>query len=72
MRIGLIPTVIPEKVVTLGNAAATGASMALLSQQKWQRASDIADQIEHVELSLHAGFYEAFIEAMDFPSTNLW
>jgi len=72
MRIGLIPTVVSEKVATLGNAAATGASMALLSQKKWHRASDIADQIEHVELSLHPGFYDAFIEAMDFPSTNLW
>jgi uncharacterized 2Fe-2S/4Fe-4S cluster protein (DUF4445 family) len=72
MRIGLIPMVEPEKVVSLGNAAATGATMVLLSKQKWQRAIAIADQVEHVELSLHPDFYDAFIAAMDFPDINLW
>lgn len=72
MRIGLIPNIDPEKMVSLGNATATVATMVLLSKHKWQRTIAIADQVEHLELSLHPGFYDAFITAMDFPDVNLW
>ncbi|MGD9368583.1 MAG: ASKHA domain-containing protein [Desulfobacteraceae bacterium] len=72
MRIGLIPIVDPGKVVTMGNAAAAGAAMALLSKKNWQQLKAIADQVEHVELSLHHGFDEIFVAAMDFPDNNLW
>lgn len=72
MRIGLIPTVDPEIVVTLGNAAAAGAAMALLSKKKWQQLKAIADRVEHVELSLCPGFDDIFIAAMDFPDRNVW
>jgi uncharacterized 2Fe-2S/4Fe-4S cluster protein (DUF4445 family) len=72
MRIGMIPAMDPEKVVTVGNAASTGAAMALLSKEKWRQAGVIADRVEHVELSLHPGFNEAFVSAMDFPGGNMW
>lgn len=72
MRVGLIPHVAPHRVVSLGNAASTGATMALLSRKRWERACAIADQIDHVELSLHPDFYDIFIEQMAFPGTNLW
>jgi uncharacterized 2Fe-2S/4Fe-4S cluster protein (DUF4445 family) len=72
MRIGLMPRVDPRKVVTLGNAAAAGAAMALLSKKKWQQLRTIADQVEHVELSLHPGFDDLFVAAMDFPDSNMW
>ena len=72
MRIGLIPTTIPEKIVSLGNAASAGARMALLSKRQWRESSDIARRIEHVELSVQPDFENYFIDAMDFPGTNLW
>jgi uncharacterized 2Fe-2S/4Fe-4S cluster protein (DUF4445 family) len=72
MRIGLIPIMNPEKVVTMGNAATAGAAMALLSKKKWQQLKGIADQVEHVELSLHPGFDDIFVSAMDFPDRNMW
>jgi uncharacterized 2Fe-2S/4Fe-4S cluster protein (DUF4445 family) len=72
MRIGLIPVVDIQKVSSVGNAASTGAAMALLSKKKWEEVSVIADRVEHVELSLDPRFYEAFIAAMDFPGSNIW
>jgi uncharacterized 2Fe-2S/4Fe-4S cluster protein (DUF4445 family) len=72
MRIGLIPHTAAHRVVSLGNAASTGATMALLSRKRWEQALSIADQIQHVELSLHPGFYDTFIEQMSFPDANLW
>lgn len=72
MRIGMLPFLDPAKIVSMGNAAATGATLALIAKAQWQRANAIADLADHVELSLHPGFYEAFIAAMDFPDRNVW
>jgi uncharacterized 2Fe-2S/4Fe-4S cluster protein (DUF4445 family) len=72
MRIGLIPRVDPHKVVSMGNAASSGATMALLSRKYWEKSLELAEQVQHVELSLHPDFYNTFIEQMDFPTYNLW
>lgn len=72
MRIGLIPRVDPNKVVSMGNAASTGATMALLSRHYWEKSLDLADRVRHLELSLHPTFYDTFIEQMNFPTENLW
>jgi len=71
MRIGLIPRFDLESVTSLGNAASTGASMVLLSQDYWRKANELADFIEHVELSSRADFNEYFVEQMDFPKEGL-
>jgi uncharacterized 2Fe-2S/4Fe-4S cluster protein (DUF4445 family)/CheY-like chemotaxis protein len=72
MRIGLLPKVNPEKIISLGNAASTGANMILLSKRYWERSAEIATDLEHLELSGHADFFDSFIEEMNFPTENLW
>ena len=72
MRIGLIPKVDPGIISSLGNAASMGASMALLSKHYWQKANELADSIEHVELSSRVDFNQYFVERMDFPEENFW
>ncbi|MEJ2286512.1 MAG: ASKHA domain-containing protein, partial [Desulfobacterales bacterium] len=72
MRIGLLPMVNPEKIISLGNAASTGANMVLLSKRYWERSAEIAADLEHLELSGHADFFDSFIEEMNFPTENLW
>lgn len=72
MRIGLIPRLDPEKITPLGNAASTGAKMALLSRRCWEKSAEITHFVEHLELSSHPDFPHYFIEEMDFPSENLW
>jgi uncharacterized 2Fe-2S/4Fe-4S cluster protein (DUF4445 family) len=72
MRIGLLPMVNPEKIISLGNAASTGANMVLLSKRYWERSAEIAAELEHLELSGHADFFDSFIEEMNFPTENLW
>ena len=71
MRIGLIPNVNPEIVTPLGNAASTGASMVLLSKDYWQMANQLADSIEHIELSSRLDFNDYFIAHMNFPKENI-
>lgn len=72
MRIGLLPKVNPEKITSLANAAATGANMILLSKRYWERSAEIANALEHLELSGHADFFNNFVEEMNFPTENLW
>jgi len=72
MRIGLIPRLDPEIVTSLGNAASTGASMVLLSKGYWRMANELANSIEHAELSSRLDFNQHFIEQMDFPKENPW
>jgi len=72
IRIGLIPMVSRDIIASLGNAATTGASMVLLSKDYWQKASELVEFIEHVELSSRTDFNQYFIEHMNFPQGNIW
>jgi uncharacterized 2Fe-2S/4Fe-4S cluster protein (DUF4445 family) len=67
IRIGLIPPLPPAKVRYVGNAAALGAQMALLSEAERQRAETIARSIEHVSLAAHPDFEQLFVDGMSFP-----
>ncbi|MBI4246769.1 MAG: DUF4445 domain-containing protein [Candidatus Rokubacteria bacterium] len=67
IRIGLIPALPPEKVRYVGNAAALGAQLALLSERERARAEEIAGTIEHVSLAAHPDFEQMFVDSMNFP-----
>jgi uncharacterized 2Fe-2S/4Fe-4S cluster protein (DUF4445 family) len=66
-RIGMLPKIEPERIISLGNAASAGAAMVLLSRLYWKKAKLLADTIEHVELSTRPDFSEHFIANMRFP-----
>jgi uncharacterized 2Fe-2S/4Fe-4S cluster protein (DUF4445 family) len=68
LRIGLIPAGLPpEKIRYVGNAAALGAQLALVSERERARADAIARRIEHVSLAAHPDFQDIFVECMNFP-----
>ncbi len=67
IRIGLIPDLPPGRVGYVGNAAALGAQMALVSEAERRRADDLARQIRHVSLATHPDFQDVFLEAVTFP-----
>jgi uncharacterized 2Fe-2S/4Fe-4S cluster protein (DUF4445 family) len=67
-RIGLIPSGLPEgKIRYVGNAAALGAQLALVSEAERERADYIARRIEHVSLAAHPDFQDIFVDCMNFP-----
>ncbi len=66
LRIELFPQVPEEKIISVGNAAGAGASMALLSDKERSLASDIARKTEHIELSMNMDFQEFYMYAMSF------
>jgi uncharacterized 2Fe-2S/4Fe-4S cluster protein (DUF4445 family) len=68
LRIGLIPPGLPEeKIRYVGNAAALGAQLALVSEAERAHAEAIARRIEHVSLAAHPDFETIFVECMNFP-----
>ena len=68
LRIGIIPATLPaSKIRYVGNAAALGAQLALVSETERNRAETIAAGIEHVSLAAHPDFQDIFVECMNFP-----
>jgi uncharacterized 2Fe-2S/4Fe-4S cluster protein (DUF4445 family) len=67
VRIGLIPALPTRRIRYVGNAAALGAQLCLLSEAERARAEEVAARIEHVSLAAHPDFEEIFVSAMNFP-----
>ena len=68
LRIGLIPPTVPEdRIRYVGNAAALGAQLALVSEPERRRAEAIAASIDHVSLAAHPDFQDIFVDCMNFP-----
>lgn len=66
--IGLIPSVLEDRVKPVGNAAGAGAITALLSRGEYRRAARIAASVEYVELGSYPRFMELFGASMSFPT----
>ncbi len=62
VNIGLIPSELQNKCVTIGNSAGTGAIKMLLSQTELDSSKDITDHVEYIELSMDMTFNNLFIE----------
>jgi uncharacterized 2Fe-2S/4Fe-4S cluster protein (DUF4445 family) len=67
VRIGLIPALPTERIRYVGNAAALGAQLALVSESERAHAGRLARSIEHLSLATHPDFQDLFVEAMNFP-----
>ena len=66
LRIGLLPAVPAERIRFVGNAAASGAQMILVSKQSREWACELARKIEYVEIANESDFQCVFAEAMSF------
>lgn len=64
VRVGLLPNVPLERIHFVGNAAATGAQMLLLSDDCRATAASLTRRIEYVEIAHEKSFGEVFAESM--------
>nr|WP_184311854.1 ASKHA domain-containing protein [Anaerosolibacter carboniphilus] len=64
--LGLIPKELEGKIKNVGNAAGTGAKLALLSASEYGRTANIADAVEFVELGSYPKFSTIFARSMNF------
>jgi uncharacterized 2Fe-2S/4Fe-4S cluster protein (DUF4445 family) len=56
-----------EKIRFVGNVAAEGAKMSLLSFRERRVACDLKSRVEYVELSARPDFNELFVAGVRFP-----
>jgi len=66
VKVRLLPDLPLKKISYVGNAAALGAQMALLSETERNRAWELAQRIEHVALATRPDFQTIFIDGMGF------
>ena len=67
MILGLIPDCDLARVRSAGNAAGTGALIALLSGAARTEIEDVVRRVEKIETAVEPRFQEHFVEAMAFP-----
>jgi len=67
LAIGLLPPVPVERVRPVGNAAAAGARLALLSASARNRAERLARVVRPVDLATHPDFEQIFLDALNLP-----
>ncbi len=70
MIIGLIPDCDVSCVTAVGNAAGTGARMALLNRGHRREVEALVSRIEKIETALEPRFQTLFVHAMGFPNST--
>ena len=70
MVLGLIPECDLQQVSSAGNAAGTGARIALLDRQSREAVESRVRQVEKIETAVEEKFQEFFVAAMSIPSAD--
>ncbi|MDT8902574.1 ASKHA domain-containing protein [Anaeroselena agilis] len=70
LKIGLFPGFSRERINSVGNAAGTGAVLALLSREKQARCGRIAAEAEYVELAAQPNFQKMFLANLSFAEVK--
>jgi len=67
MVLGLVPDCEPAHVTSAGNAAGTGARIALLNRVARDEIEDVVSRVEKIETATEPRFQEHFVGAMGLP-----
>jgi uncharacterized 2Fe-2S/4Fe-4S cluster protein (DUF4445 family) len=65
--LGLVPDCDPARVTSAGNAAGTGARIALLDRKSRGEIEDVVRRVEKIETAIEPRFQEHFVHAMAIP-----
>jgi uncharacterized 2Fe-2S/4Fe-4S cluster protein (DUF4445 family) len=66
VHLGIIPEALENRIRVIGNAAGSGAIMALLSKEHYKNCKEIAAKTKYVELSSSPAFMDDYINSMVF------
>ena len=70
--IGLFPDIPTNRIQFVGNAAGSGARMALISDDERKKADSIAGKMRRrIELGTDPDFQKEFLNATKFPHSNM-
>ena len=66
VTIGLLPDIDTENIISAGNAAGCGVSMALVNEDEMKTAEMIPSLVEHIELADDENFQSVYMKSMLF------
>ena len=66
-RIGMLPGILEDRIIPVGNAAGEGAKLALLNKEELARAERLARHMEFLELAALPEFQDQFVDELEFP-----
>ena len=69
LLLGMIPNCALDKINGVGNAAGTGARVALVNQAKRREIEQVVRLVEKIETALEPKFQEYFVNAMGIPNS---
>lgn len=69
LALGMIPSFEVRRIQSVGNAAGSGAKLALLSVKLRAKAEEIAEKMRYVELHTYPGFQGTYFKALAFPAS---
>jgi uncharacterized 2Fe-2S/4Fe-4S cluster protein (DUF4445 family) len=69
--IGMYPEFQLEKIKMVGNAAGTGARMAIISKNARETAKDISRKVKYVEIAAEPSFHAEFLNSQYLPYADL-
>ncbi len=67
VALGMLPDCSAERVFGVGNAAGSGARIALINQKSRNRLNALLLKIENIEIATEPAFQSHFVAAMSFP-----
>ena len=67
MVLGVVPDCDPAGVTSAGNAAGTGARIALLNRAARAEIEEVVARVEKIETAVEPRFQEHFVAAMGIP-----
>lgn len=65
-RIGMIPPVLVDRIVPIGNAAGEGAKLCALSREEFEYSISMAKHTEFLELASLPDFQDCYVDALEF------
>lgn len=69
--IGMFPEIPLDRIKDVGNAAGTGAKLALVSRRERQKAEHISETVRYYELATDPNFATEYARSMFFPYIDL-
>ena len=70
-RIGMIPPVLLDRIVPIGNAAGEGAKLCALSREEFTYSQTLAKETEFLELASLPDFQDCYVDALEFAEEEL-
>lgn len=65
-RIGMIPPVLMDRILPIGNAAGEGARLCSLSREEFAYAAKLAEKTEFLELAALPEFQDCYVDCLTF------